>query len=73
VYDYQACGGKPIDLPPSNKYIAKDLSLIACDLSALPQYPVMIKDDLRSKAYFKQDNKFKIPKTIIKLLVYTRE
>ncbi|EAS04318.1 insulysin, insulin-degrading enzyme (macronuclear) [Tetrahymena thermophila SB210] len=73
TYNHTTCGGKQLGLPPKNDFIAKDLSLITQDYENLPKYPSVIKQDEKSIAYFKQDHKFKVPKTLAKVIIYSND
>lgn len=49
------------DLPQPNKYIATDFTLKS-DIQHQTQYPVKLHEDEHYRLWFKQDNKFNVPK-----------
>ena len=64
---------KKLGLPPKNPFIPQNFELLAKDVKDLPEYPTKIRSSEFSEVYFKQDNHFKLPKTDIKVKLYTNE
>ena len=58
------------DYPPENKFVPKNLELFQFeDKDNIPKYPELIYDKDNCKAYFLQDNEFKLPRGSIKFRI----
>ena len=58
------------DYPPENKFVPKNLDIFPIpNRENIPKYPELIFEKENCKAYFLQDNEFKLPKGIIKLRI----
>ena len=65
--------GKRLDLPPKNKFIAKNFDLLPED-HAVSQIPLFLKRwDGIADLWYKKDDKFKMPKAIVACTIYTND
>lgn len=64
--------GKKLDLPPPNTLLPKNFDILADDES-LSGAPVLLKAFDNSEVWYRKDDKFKRPKGIVSLKVYTND
>ena len=60
-----------IGLPPPNKFIPRDLSVLPGDPAKLPEVPHKIYEDDQAVIYYKQDTLFKKPKAYVRLSIFS--
>ncbi|CAD8058440.1 unnamed protein product [Paramecium sonneborni] len=61
-----------LNLPPQNIYIPKHTNVLP-QQNGLPQFPELIWQNEQSDLWFKQDDRFQVPKTVIQLRINTVE
>jgi len=67
-----ADNGLRLDLPNPNELIPRNFDLTEKD-SQLPVHPCLLTEWSESEVWYKQDNKFKLPKAHITAFVYTND
>lgn len=67
-----ADNGLRLDLPNPNELIPRNFDLTEKD-SQLPDHPCLLTEWSESEVWYKQDNKFKLPKAHITAFVYTND
>ena len=60
-----------LGLPPKNKFIPQNLSIVPGDITKLQAYPQKIFEDKHAILYHKQDNTFQKPKASVRTLIYS--
>ncbi|KAM3142497.1 hypothetical protein pb186bvf_005399 [Paramecium bursaria] len=61
-----------LDLPPRNIFIPNTTEVLN-NPNQLPEFPEKIFETEQSTVYFKQDNTFKVPKTVIQLRIFCKD
>ncbi len=64
---------KKLDLPPKNIFIPQNFHIFNSDKGEFCNQPVKILDQDLSVVWYKQDNKFLVPKAAIYCRIYTKE